>query len=101
MTSDESMCTEAPITSPTVVPEKYTFEECAKVQQHECREGTFVPQQDLAPLLDSLCEIQCRFLYGSQKNHDYLDSHPEFQFCEKWQNLGFSHYRIHHQQTTR
>ena len=45
MTPSECIiCAENPSALPTVVPEKYTHEECAKVQQRKCNSGEFNPR---------------------------------------------------------
>lgn len=74
MTSNECIiCTELPVTLPTVVQVRHTFKECARVQQKEFREDRFDPSGNSPPIFKLPMDgIICRLIYGSQKMHNYV-----------------------------
>lgn len=88
MTPNECIvCAESPTTLLTVIPDKHTFEECARVQQKGCRECRFTPPEGV-PRIFTLptCGIQCRLIYGSQRIHHLLKPFHKFhKACAEFQ----------------
>ncbi|XP_024138625.1 uncharacterized protein LOC112152996 [Oryzias melastigma] len=83
LTSKECvLCSATPGSVPVVVPEKHTFEDCARMQQQECREGRFVPPTRVMSLFKlPMCAIQCRLMHGYQDNLNYLSRKHFIKEC--------------------
>lgn len=82
ISEDCIMCSESPLSVSTVIPEKYTFEKCAKEYRNDCVD--LVIWQKPGVKLLPRCGIHCRIVYGYQKTHaNWLYEHQQ-KICEEF-----------------